>query len=64
MLSIEKLNEELERLETFYADSLANEASCRELNKIWKEIKEVREQLKLVLLFNPQAPIPVQMLGC
>lgn len=47
MNNIQELSEKIQRLENFYAESLAGNADHIALYNIWKEIKKLREQLNL-----------------
>lgn len=45
MCIVDNINKEIQRLETSYADKLANEVNCFELNAIWEKIKILKKQL-------------------
>jgi hypothetical protein len=50
MQTPEILNEKIQRLETYYAELLGDNADFDALNKIWSEIKMLKRQLLLIQL--------------
>lgn len=42
----EKIIEEIQRLETLYAESFANNASASQLNHLWLQIQALKKQIQ------------------
>lgn len=57
MNNVEKITEEIQKLENDYAEILAYGGNAKTLNSLWNQIKELRDQLSILSATTSQSGV-------